>query len=131
MKIRTSDLTGKALTYVVCMLEMPHLVWGQTIGLHAHSDQLIVPELGEPAMYSPYTGWGQCGPIIEREDIELTHAEQFEVRGIWRASADQKGLPKGMKGYYQMLGPKQLIAAMRCLISSKLGNEVEIPEELT
>lgn len=29
-----------------------------------------------------------------------------------------------------MSGPTPLIAAMRCFVSSKLGDEVEIPEEL-
>jgi hypothetical protein len=31
---------------------------------------------------------------------------------------------------YLMFGPTPLIAAMRCYVASKLGDEIEIPEEL-
>lgn len=31
----------------------------------------------------------------------------------------------------ELTGPTPLIAAMRCYVASKLGEEVEIPEELT
>lgn len=31
----------------------------------------------------------------------------------------------------ELTGPAPLIAAMRCYVASKLGEEVEIPEELT
>jgi hypothetical protein len=31
---------------------------------------------------------------------------------------------------YKQQGPTPLIAAMRCYVASKLGDEVEIPEEL-
>jgi hypothetical protein len=34
-------------------------------------------------------------------------------------------------GNVTMLGPTPLIAAMRCYVASKLGDEVDIPEELT
>jgi len=31
---------------------------------------------------------------------------------------------------YEQRGPAPLIAAMRCYVASKLGNEIDIPEEL-
>ena len=54
------------------------------------------------------TNWGHGGPIIEREGIEIC--------------------PIGNGEFY---GDTPLIAAMRCYVASKLGDEVEIPEELT
>ena len=62
--------------------------------------------------------WAQGGPIIERERIQLRPERGTE----WRA-------------YSGLLGPDTtgatpLIAAMRCYVASKLGDEVEIPEEL-
>ena len=75
----------------------------------------------EGAMYSgrecrPFsTDWAQGGPIIEREGINLS-----SVAGItWCADG-----PVSV-GFY---GPTPLIAAMRCYVASKLGNEVDIPE---
>jgi hypothetical protein len=65
----------------------------------------------------PSTDWSQGGPIIERERISITHQV-----GRWAAQTDDD-----LFAY----GPTPLIAAMRCYVASKLGDEVEIPEELT
>jgi hypothetical protein len=73
----------------------------------------LVPE----DSYTPSTNWSQGGPIIEREGITLTH-QAFD----WSAQTDDD-----LFAY----GPTPLIAAMRCYVASKLGDDVEIPEELT
>ena len=119
VEMKTSELTGNKLCYAVCMIEMPHLLWGKTIGLHEHSNQVIVPELVEPDCYSPFMGWALVGPIIEREGIQL-HVNEASTE--WLAS--RWGYPK------QQYGTTPLIAAMRCYVASKLGDEVNIPEEL-
>jgi hypothetical protein len=59
------------------------------------------------------TDWAQGGPIIERELIA--------IHGDWKATLGE--------GTYE--GPTPLIAAMRCYVASKLGDEVDLPEELT
>lgn len=63
------------------------------------------------------TDWAQGGPLIEREKLEL-HINKTEG---WSAFAD-----KQVYG----IGSTPLISAMRCYVASKLGNDVEIPEEL-
>ena len=74
--------------------------------------------------YSPTTDWAQGGPIIEREVIVLTHPKY----DCWTASAqDSTDLDMSL---YQEDGPTPLIAAMRCYVASKLGDEVDVPEEL-
>lgn len=63
--------------------------------------------------------WSYGGPIIEREWIELgAYHDQ------WRA------VFHGEDGSIYQDGPTPLVAAMRCYVASKLGDEVEIPEEL-
>jgi hypothetical protein len=70
----------------------------------------------------PYsTNWADGGPIIEREKIELRNDDA--TGEIWAQPWDQDE--------YQQSGPTPLIAAMRCYVASKLGDEVEIPEEIT
>ena len=61
--------------------------------------------------------WYAAGPIIEREGIGLlpSGTAYYEREG----------------GTHYSYGPTLLIAAMRCYVASKLGDEVEIPEELT
>jgi hypothetical protein len=66
--------------------------------------------------YSPSTNWAQGGPIIEREGITLTHQQTQ-----WAAQTDDDVFA---------YGPTPLIAAMRCYVASKLGDEVDVPEEL-
>ena len=67
--------------------------------------------------YTPSTNWAQGGPIIEREGIATLPCP----RG-WAARV-------GFGGEY-IEGPTPLIAAMRCFVASKLGDEVDVPEEL-
>ena len=63
------------------------------------------------------SNWAEGGPIIEREKTAIKE----NGYGHWFAKV---GAGKWMRG------PTPLIAAMRCYVASKLGSEVEIPEEL-
>ena len=62
--------------------------------------------------------WSQGGPIIEREGISLT---QFNDYPQWTANHPQSICYDG---------PTPLIAAMRCYVASRLGAEVDVPDEL-
>ena len=62
-------------------------------------------------MYSPSVNWSQGGPIIEREEIQLVPRANGEQ---WAAGIDQC-----VTG-----GDTVLIAAMRCYVASKFGDEV-------
>lgn len=132
MKVKTPKLSGMALCYAVCMIEMPHLVWGETIGTHHASNQIVVPELPEPKCYSPFTGWDMFGPIIEREGIDIQQVfcgmeGSFCEPCGWQAVRHTRG---GSINPTRYIADTPLIAAMRCLVASKLGDEMEIPEEL-
>jgi len=65
------------------------------------------------------TDWAQGGPIIGRELIETTRGGAY-AEHFWKATRNS------ITAY----GPTPLIAAMRCYVASKLGGEVDIPEEL-
>ena len=120
MKIKVNKLTGAALDWAVAKCEYPELIWGETIGLSAHIQELIViPQFKEPkCWWCPSTEWAQGGPIIEREKVDVwTHAGKE-----WAASVD--------KGHTEYRGPTPLIAAMRCYVASKLGETIDVPEEL-
>jgi hypothetical protein len=70
--------------------------------------------------FAPSTDWSQGGPIIEREKIDPASL----VCGDWRAQSAHGARP------YVEYGPTPLIAAMRCYVASKLGDEVDVPKEL-
>jgi hypothetical protein len=52
-----------------------------------------------------------------------------ECNGMWMGSIG--GCTDLDMPLYQEHGPTPLIAAMRCFVASKLGDEIEIPKELT
>lgn len=67
--------------------------------------------------------WSYGGPIIEQEGINLrlhTGTDKQHIAFVW---------VKHQLAHRQQ-GPTPLIAAMRCYVTSKLGDEVDIPEEL-
>ena len=71
----------------------------------------------------PYTtDWSYAGPIIERQKIGLR--EPHEVKDQWYARITTDVT------VFMQCGPTPLIAAMRCFEASRLGDEVEIPENL-
>ena len=66
----------------------------------------------------PYsTDWAHGGPIIEREKISLEWTGED-----WMAY---------IRHDEEFFAPTPLIAAMRCYVASKLGDTVEVPQELT
>lgn len=102
--MKTSELTGFALDWAVANCE------GFPV-CNGFDDNC--PE------YS--TNWDQGGPIIEREKIGLTYSDSIPC---WYATSQQ-----GKR--FLRLGETPLIAAMRCHVASNMGDEVNIPEELT
>ena len=67
------------------------------------------------------TDWAQGGPIIEREKITVRHIGRSIEGELWDAAYDEGE---------EAEGPTPLVAAMRCFVASRLGETVEVPEEL-
>jgi hypothetical protein len=105
MKMKTSELTGAALDWAVAKCEGKR---DNDFGWWWDN-------------YKPSTDWAQSGPIIERERIETRYDRTGRFSEPWIAATLER----------MIIGPTPLIAAMRCYVASKLGDEVEIPEELT
>lgn len=124
MNIKTSELTGAALDWAVARLESKASPTGMD-----SADILLYRSTATNAwMYKrwaiPYsTDWAQGGPIIEREKI----ATQWAM-GCWAAVPDRTNYPNCDAPYFFAKTP--LDAAMCCYVASKLGDEVDVPEEL-
>lgn len=118
MKIKTSELTGAALDYAVASIENPQ--WFENGYME---NPAIALHMDDGEVYSPSTDWNQGGPIIEREHISLNQHHD----GWWIASIQYNYTDEAQ---HTQLALSPLIAAMRCFVMSKLGDEVEIPEEL-
>ena len=112
MKIKVSEATGIVLDWMVAKCEGDSL------------DEFVEyydTGWGEGWHYS--TDWAQGGPIIEREKIGFD-----ECFGTW--AADWYAPKNSNRDGISMLGKSPLEAAMRCYVASKLGDEVEVPDEL-
>jgi hypothetical protein len=77
--------------------------------------------------YTPTISWAQGGPIIEREQLEVS-PRYWNVEG-WHWVAYVLGA-NNIDDNFEQRGSTPLIAAMRCYVASKLGDEIEIPDEL-
>ena len=126
MKIKTSELTGAALDWAVAKCEgLLCFGWEDDMGLLK-----ITFSTGEAEYYAPSIKWEQGGPIIEREGIATSPLPD----NSWRAYAPMSTrVLNGRETFsweHKGNGPTPLIAAMRCYVASKLGDEVDIPEEL-
>jgi hypothetical protein len=114
MKIKTEELTGQALDWAVAKAE------GNVQLQYDSREGLIIRNILGWFPYRPSVAWQQGGPIIEREAIELVP----DGKGSWSAAI------RGGDEDDVAHGPTPLIAAMRCYVASRLGDEVDIPEEL-
>lgn len=125
MKIKTSELSGTALDWAVAKCEggVAQGVYGTPelleSGLHLHYCDVL---LSHP--YSPSTDWAQGGALIEREGIGIRQYGDF-LESRWQADKWAFKFVDPMA-----TGSTPLIAAMRCFCRSKLGDEVDIPDEL-
>lgn len=126
--MKTSELTGPALDWAVakCAWEPEQVfLYGEPV---KHVRVANWPDIGHEynlsMCYTPSTDWAQGGPIIEREGILLIR----QTLDRW-VSEYSNGC--GRFDHARSHGPTPLIAAMRCYVASKLGEDVEIPEELT
>ena len=120
--VKVSEATGSVLDWLVAKACYP--------------DEEINLSLGFPYLqfgrFNPTSDWRHGGPIIECEEISTWfHADYgcWCAAGIDWMSADVSSdefmaMPDAFRG------PTPLIAAMRCLVASKLGDEVEVPDGL-
>lgn len=71
------------------------------------------------------SNWGRVGPIVDREDISI-----IDKRFLGHPERKWMAYQYGGLMHESQFGPTHMVAAMRCYVFSKLGDFVEIPEEL-
>lgn len=112
MLMKTAELTGAALDWAVakCDGKKPHV----------SENEIWVPtQYHNYVLFNPSTNWAQGGPIIERGEVVLMP----DASSGWIAKV------RAHAGKF-IYGQTPLIAAMRYYVASKLGDYVDVPEEL-
>ena len=126
--MKTSELSGKALDYAVAKCEGVS-DWGFLQFYEGDEEN------HEPPEYHYATHWTVGGEIIEQEKISLIYMG-FANEEYWVGSIDAVRHEHEMFNgvdvpfEHEAKGTTPLEAAMRAYVTSKLGDEVQIPEGL-
>jgi hypothetical protein len=151
--MKTAELTGHALNWAVAQAEgdkvyHPRLGrpdnWDKEAYLKDGSDDRWVVRVQNPTLayfvdwtYNPSGSWWEGGPIIEREKLGVWFSDEVIdedgniLREVCWYCETSCTADNGDEPYQCDTGPTPLIAAMRCYVASKLGDEVDVPNELT
>ena len=111
MKIKVSNATNTQLDWLVTDLE--------NLKRYGPKDWLEQRPRAIGCRWS--TNWEQGGPIIEREGITIARRGKY-LYSAWGAVLNDFEFDEE--------GSTPLVAAMRCYVAFRLGDEVEIPKEL-
>ena len=117
MKVKVNEAERETLDYMVAMAE------GLGLGLTKEDRflEIFLHQNRKGYGYCYSRSWLQGGPIIEREGISVWVFDDV----TWKA---ENPFTSGVDQVFE--GPTPLIAAMRCYVASKLGDECDIPDEL-
>lgn len=129
MKIKTSELTGAALDWAVAtsIYNAAPIKSASTTRFRVLDDDdehvgsiWITEKRTFTSTFAPSSDWVQGGTLLEQHGIWLSD-DNDESPEKWIASVG---------GAHMQVGPTPLIAAMRALVASRLGDEIEVPDEL-
>lgn len=111
MKVKVSEATRIQLDWLVAR------------ALGKRPSLSILQRTGRLAKKHDYTtNWAQGGPIIEREGMHLDGPSRSVGDKTWYATHPASRAVES--------GPTILVAGLRAFVVSRMGREVEVPEEL-
>ena len=120
MKVKTSELRGGALDWAVAKaIGKDFFIEGKAVLSFCPGADIPGVPYFDREYWMPSVKWSQGGPIFESNKIDTFWDSGNEC---WDASMD--------KGMFVESGPTPLIAAMRCFVASKFGDEIDVPEGL-
>jgi len=131
IEMKTTDLTGTALDWAVAVSEGATNLYFDTVSCWWFTlngaDRVLSSGWSEKQNYCPSTDWRYGGPLIEQHRIATAMVDDSEPV-LWRGQLSDPF--RALPSVQSHIGPTPLIAAMRCLVASKLGDTVQIPSEL-
>lgn len=116
MKVKTSELSGKALDWAVIKAS------NFPVMMHEGSFVSYDMEMDAYVIIQPSVAWSQCGAMISRFGMTITPASSDRTEWMARFSENEEMLD----GF----GSTPQIAICRAVVAAKLGDEVDIPDEL-
>lgn len=133
MKVKVSEAPPMALNWMITK------AGGGSVKTDHKSVCRWIDGYSRMGMFNYSTNWSQGGPIIEREGINIRAIRKpgHSMDGKWLAAYDHNNtgtmvhwVKRTTWHRHYSVGDTALVAAMCCYVASKLGDEVDIPEEL-
>lgn len=124
MIIKTSELTGAAMNWVVASIEWPN------------DTGILNPELVDKQSVNeeyPFNkDWSLTGVILERERITVSALYAQIGCPVPEYMLDEWGayIPLGFSSKAHSTATTAIIATLRCHVANKRGDEVEVPDHL-
>lgn len=131
MKTKTAELTGEALDFAVakCEAYQYRYPWRQELDYRAWKSMKSAWGM-HPDYSSDYAAGGQ---IMDREKLSTEYDAHWELDPADPEDNGERWLARTNTYYaaaFSHYGPTRLVAAMRCYVASKLGEEIDLPEGL-
>ena len=126
-RVEVSTLSGAALDWAVGTVSGMKLAIGlnhtQT-GPAVYDAVLVDMQIDNIEPFAPSVFWREGGPLIESERITINQGQDI--------MASQAVIVDGELKHYahKCRGRHPLEAAMRCYVTGKVGNSIEVPTEL-
>ena len=123
MIIETSELDGSPLDWAVAHAigRIPHIDSDMTI----QNRRVVYITCGGSSGMMPYADrwrpsfyWTQGGPLI------------YQIGSLVQIGGDWYAMPEPNPEMIELSGKTPLIATMRAIVAERLGEEVDIPDEL-
>lgn len=116
MQIDVSNLTNKQLNWAVAKCE--------GFNYEAYEDRRKAwnDATHIPQHWNPVEDWSQSGPIIQRNSINLVTTFKATLWFAYKWNNQEAS--------FHYINAAPLESAMRCYVTSKLGNCIEIPDKL-
>ncbi|MGL4757270.1 MAG: phage protein NinX family protein [Aeromonadaceae bacterium] len=116
MLIKTNELSGAALDWAVAKAV------GYTQDEDAYCDPAWMADgrfIASCHSWHPSTSWAQCGLLVDEFDVWLSSDDDTHCASTHPHVNE-----------YIRTGPTKLVAACRAIVHAKLGDEVEVPDDL-
>lgn len=124
MKIKTAELIGEALGWAVAIAEgLSPIIAPAAYGNPARVFVQSSSEFVDDYRYRPWQDWTDGGQLIDKHQFNI-------VAGNTHGLCVVKSWSMGVVARTYPDGETHLIAAMRAIVAARLGEEVEIPNEL-
>lgn len=130
MKVKVSTAEGPALDWMVAKCEgyfsRTPLYWESADGAAHFIKMRNATGHGVHWTHST-TDWAEGGPILTNAHISRT----IDHSGLWIAYWTDGYDDSDAGKKWMQCDRSELVAGLRCYVASKLGEEVEVPDELS